>query len=77
MSIKLIKFEVELCTDWASERPHKQFYKSKAHFTSKEMDFRINLPPDVGELVVKLLKGQIAEASQGALERLTLEAKDA
>lgn len=69
--IRLNKFTVER-ERWGENRG---LYSCSASFSTKGMDFQINIGPELGEALVMLCKGHIAEASKEALAHLTLVAE--
>ena len=69
--IKLLKFEVKL-DRWSDDEGK---YTCKAGFLHGDNDFTIKLDEKLGEALVAVCRGKIAEASQEALEALTIAAK--
>ena len=70
--ITLKNFKVRLI-EWGD---NKGTYECSAGFSTKGMDFTINIPQDLGDALVSVCRGKIAEASQGALENLRMLAKE-
>lgn len=69
--IVLRKFEVE--RNW---RDGGKTYECKARFSMKGMDFTIELPAELGDALVAVCRGKIAEASATAIEHLHILSKE-
>ena len=65
--ITLQEFNVELIR-WGKDEGG---YKSKASYTTKGMDFTVELPKELSEAMVAVCRGYIAEASKEVLQKLT------
>jgi hypothetical protein len=70
--IILKRFDVRLI-EWGD---NKDTYECKAEFSTKGMDFTINIPHDLGDALVSICRAKIALASEGALENLRLLATE-
>ena len=70
--IILKNFNVRL-NEWGD---NKGTYECSAEFSTKGMDFTINIPHDLGDALVAICKGKIALASENALQNLVLLSKE-
>lgn len=71
MEIQLREFRVEQVT----YGDRKGQYDVMARFTHGRNTFNISLDEGLGEKLIEVCRGKIAQASQSALEELTLLAK--
>jgi len=70
--IELKRFNVRKC-DYGE---NKGAYECSAEFSTKGMDFTINIPHDLGDALVTVCRGKIAMASENALNHLVLISKE-
>jgi hypothetical protein len=70
--ITLKRFNVRL-VEWGDT---KGTYECSAEFSTKGMDFTIDIPHDLGDALVAICKGKIATASENALSHLVLLSKE-
>lgn len=76
--ITLKSFEVEhKCERNHKERTVRWFYQVRATFSHGRNRFSIDLPEDLGDAIVAVCRGKIAEASAEAIEGLRLLATEA
>jgi len=68
--ITLREFSVEKNRSWSE---NKEGYTCKARYSTKGMDFSINLPNELGNLLLELCKGEIAKNTTKALDLLKID----
>ena len=70
--IRLNSFAV----DYQRWGENQGLYEAKASFSSKDMNFTISLPTDLGEKLLEVCKEEIGRASERALEKLTMMTRE-